>query len=476
MANVNLTIDGKSLSVPAGTTILAAAKENGIRIPTLCFMEQLDPHASCRMCVVEVEGARTFQHACAAKVREGMVVHTNTEAVRASRKMTLQLLLSDHSVDCHHCLRLGNSKCDDLDPYFCEMCFFCDCVKDGFCDLQALAREYGVDTLPFQQKHNTKVVDATTVIVRNPNKCVKCKRCIDVCGKVQTVYNLAAAGRGCEVSIGPAFGKCMAESECVGCGRCVEVCPTGAIYAEEHKDELVYYAHEDGTKTVAQISKELIPELEHVWKAQPGTVTLEQIAGSLKKIGIDHVVSAEFSEQAAQSRAESLLDEKLGGKPLILSNDPAAWKFLWKNFSQLSDHFAFYPSELELFGDAAREHFGADKVFAFGPIGPDAAETAENDDVDIAVNPRELYRIMVRTGSEPNPKRVSTPERVPMPAVSGKYGRLLEKAARSMDAEPETFTISVDGTVLRCALCHNLGQARMAIGEIAQYDVIRVIS
>ena len=476
MANVNLTIDGKNLSVPAGMTIIAAAKENGIHIPTLCFMEKLDPHASCRMCVVEVEGARTFQHACAAKVREGMVVHTNTEAVRASRKMTLQLLLSDHSVDCHHCLRLGNSKCEDLDPYFCEMCFFCDCVKDGFCDLQALAREYDVDVVPFTQKHNTKVVDATTVIVRNPNKCVKCKRCIDVCGKVQTVHNLAASGRGCEVSIGPAFGKCMAESDCVGCGRCVEVCPTGAIYAEEHKDELVYYAHEDGTKTVAQISEDLIPELERVWKAQPGTVTMEQIAGSLKKIGIDHVVSAGCAEQAAQSKAEALLDEKLGNGPVILSNDPAAWKFLWKNFSQLSDHFAFYPSELELFGTAAKEHFGADKVFAFGPIGPDAVETAENDYVDIAVNPRELYRIMVRTGSEPNPKRVSTPEQFPASPVSGKYGRLLEAVSRSMDAEPETFTLTVEGREVRCALCGNLGQARKAIAEPDPFDVIRVVS
>ena len=116
MANVNLTINGKALSVPAGTTILEAAKANDIYIPTLCFLKELDPHASCRMCVVEVEGARTFQHACAAKVREGMVVHTDTEAVRASRKLTLELLLSNHAVDCHHCLRIGSSRCDEDAP------------------------------------------------------------------------------------------------------------------------------------------------------------------------------------------------------------------------------------------------------------------------------------------------------------------------------------------------------------------------
>lgn len=476
MANVNLTIDGKAISVPAGTTILAAAKANDIYIPTLCFMEKLNPHASCRMCVVEVEGARTFQHACAAKVREGMVVRTNTEAVRKSRKLTLQLLLSDHSVDCHHCLRIGSSRCNDLDPKFCEMCFFCDCVKDGFCDLQRLAREYEVDVLPFEQKHNTHPIDATTVIVRNPNKCVKCKRCVDVCGKVQTVHNLAASGRGSEVIIGTAFAKPMSESACVGCGMCVEVCPTGAIYAMEHKDELVYFAHKDGVKTVAQLDAALIPELERVWKCASGTVTPEQVAGALKKIGVDHVVSSECAAQCAQAKAEALLDERLGeGKPLILSNDPAVWKFLWANFREKSDKFAFYPSELELFGEAAKKEFGADKVFAFGAIGPDAVEAEENDYVDIAVNPRELYRIMVRTGAEPNAKRTAAVERCPMPAVSGKYGKLLDKLTRNLDAEPETFTITADGREVRCALCRNLGQARKAV-TTGGFDVIRVVS
>ena len=177
------------------------------------------------------------------------------------------------------------------------------------------------------------------------------------------------------------------------------------------------------------------------------------------------------------AKAEALLDERLSeGKPLILSNDPAAWKFLWANFKEKSDRFAFYPSELELFGEAARKEYGADKVFAFTPIGSAAVEAEENDYVDIAVNPRELYRIMVRTGAEPNAKRVSTPERYPMPAVSGKYGRLLDKLTRNLDAEPEIVTITADGREVRCALCHNLGQARKALAAIEQYDVIRAIS
>ena len=470
MANVNVTIDGKALSVPAGTTILEAARSNGIHIPTLCFLKELEPHASCRMCVVEVEGARTFQHACAAKVREGMVIHTNTEAVYASRKLTLQLLLSNHAVDCHHCLRIGSSKCDDLDPRFCEMCFFCDCVKDGFCDLQALAREYKVDVLPFEQKHNTLPIDATTVIVRNPNKCIKCKRCVDVCGKVQTVHNLAASGRGCEVTIGPAFGKPMAESGCIGCGRCVEVCPTGAIFAREHKDELVYYAHRDGVKTAAMISADLLPELERVLKLDAGSVSLGEIAGALKKIGVDAVFDAAEAEAAAQAQAEALLEEKLaGGKPVILTDSFAAKAFLEEVFPDKKDSFLFYDSSLAVFGKAG-ENF--DKRFAFGAVGGDAAECEKTACVDLAVNPRELARIMIRTGAEPNPGRTADFESLDLPKASGKYAKLLDKAAWNMDREPEVFEL--DG--LKCAVCHNLGQARRLLQGTEAFHVIRVIA
>lgn len=476
MANVNITIDGKALSIPAGTSLLAAARANGIHIPTLCFMEKLESRASCRMCVVEVEGARTFQHACATKVRDGMVVHTDTEAVRASRKMTLELLLSNHPVDCHHCLRLGNSKCDDLDPRFCEMCFFCDCVKDGFCDLQALAREYKVDLLPFTQKHNTYPVDATTAIVRNPNKCVKCKRCVDVCGKVQTVHNLAASGRGCEVTVGPAFGKSMAESGCVGCGRCVEVCPTGAIFALEHKDELVYFAHKEGVKTVAQVSSELIPELERVLKLQPGTVTMEQLAGSLKKIGIDHVVDAADANEAANEIAEKLLAEKAAVSPMIITNSYAAQQFLKAEFPGLADAFCFYDSALSLFGKLAKEQFAQGdtpiKTFAFGPVGGDAAEAEKTGCVDIAVNARELARIMIRTGSEPNPKRTAEPETLLHEKADNSFAPLLKDAAWNMDSEAETFELNG----LKCAVCHNLGQARALLSQPEVYDIVRVIA
>ena len=472
MANVNLTIDGKAISVPAGTTILAAAKANDIYIPTLCFLEKLEPHASCRMCVVEVEGARTFQHACAAKVREGMVVHTNTEAVRASRKLTLQLLLSDHSVDCHHCLRIGSTRCADLDPKFCEWCFFCDCERDGFCDLQSLAREYEVDVLPFEQKHNQYPVDDSSVIVRNPNKCIKCKHCVDVCANVQTVHNLAASGRGSAVKIAPAFEKPMADSRCIGCARCVEVCPTGAIFVKEHKDELLDVTHTYGLKSVAMADAALIPELERIWPRQTAPVTLEQIVGALRKLGFKAVLNADDMRALAAAETEKRLDARLKKGSAIVADSLAAKKLLERDYPEYADRFVFMPSAAAVFGIFAKDALGADKTAVFGAVGPEASEVYETGCADFAMNARELYRTMVRTGAEPNPQRVSAPEAVEYDAPSGKYGKLLERVDWNRDADAERFELKVGRKTYQCAVCHNPAQLKAALDA----DIVRVIA
>ena len=472
MANVNLTIDGKAITVPAGTTILTAAKANDITIPTLCFLEKLEPHASCRMCVVEVEGARTFQHACAAKVREGMVVHTNTEAVRASRKLTLQLLLSDHSVDCHHCLRIGSTRCADLDPKFCEWCFFCDCERDGFCDLQSLAREYEVDVLPFEQKHNQYPVDDSSVIVRNPNKCIKCKHCVDVCANVQTVHNLAASGRGSAVKIAPAFEKPMADSRCIGCARCVEVCPTGAIFVKEHKDELLDVTHTYGLKSVAMADAALIPELERIWPRQTAPVTLEQIVGALRKLGFKAVLNADDMRALAAAETEKRLDQRLKKGPAIVADSLAAKKLLERDYKDYADRFVFMPSAAAVFGIFAKNALGADKTAVFGPIGPEASEVYETGCADFALNARELYRTMVRTGAEPNPQRAFAPDTVEYDAPSGKYGKLLERVDWNRDADAERFELKVGRKTYQCAVCHNPAQLKAALDA----DIVRVIA
>lgn len=472
MADVTITMDGRTLTVPSGSTILEAARANDIHIPTLCFLEKLDPRATCRMCVVEVEGARTFQHACAAKVRDGMVVHTDTEAVRASRKMTLQLLLSDHNVDCHHCMRIGSSRCDDLDPYFCEMCFFCDCERDGFCELQTLAREYGVDKMPFPQKHDQYPVDDSSVIVRNPNKCIKCKRCVDVCSKVQTVNNLAASGRGHGVLIGPAFGKNMADSSCIGCSRCVEVCPTGAIFAKERKDEMLDVTHTYGVKAVAMADAALIPEIERIWPKQHTPITLEQIAGALKKIGFKAVVNADDIRAIAAAETENLLDARLKKGPAIVIDSLAAKKLMERDYAQYEERFVFMPSAVSVFGRLAKETLGADRTAVFGTVGPEESEVYETGCADFAVNARELYRIMLRTGAEPNPQRASVPDAIEYEAPEGKYGKVLEAVLWNCDSDAERFEIKVGRKTYQCAVCHNPAQLKTVLDA----DIVRVIA
>lgn len=293
MANIHITIDDQQLEVAEGITILEAARGNGIHIPTLCFLKELDPRASCRICVVEVEGMRTFQPSCSTKVRDGMVVRTNTEAVRANRKLTLELIMAHHPVDCHHCLRIGSSKEQDLDPKFCEMCFFCDCVRDGICELQALNREYHVDNLPFALEGCRYEEDVSLhSIIRNSNKCVKCRRCVDVCNDVQNVHNLAMFSRGQDYRVTASMGKPMQESLCVRCGRCVDVCPTGALYMEESIDHMLSDAHTYGITTVGMVSASVLPELERLNHMEPGTLDIHRVIAGMKKIRlIDEDVS-----------------------------------------------------------------------------------------------------------------------------------------------------------------------------------------
>lgn len=488
MDTVSITINGKKYAVQKDSTILAASKENQIEIPTLCYFEKLEPRANCRMCVVEVEGMRTLQPACATRVREGMVIHTHSPKVMESRKLTLELMLSRHAVDCHHCLRLGNSHTDDLDPKFCEMCFFCDCVRDGFCELQALAREYKVDQLPFDiEDHLHDTDNSLDTVIRNPNKCIKCRRCVDVCGQVQSVHNLCVQNRGCEVKISVANGKTMAESQCIQCGKCVEVCPTGALYMQEHKDQAVYYAHQYDYATAMQVSEEAVRKLESIMKKKPGSISLHMMAGSFKKIGIDVVMSSAYADAVSKQQAEKLLDEKLGKAMVILTNSYAAKNYLEQFYSDLQDKFAFYDSSQEIFDKYMKESYAEAsgiepaqmKTMNFTDNNESAGEAKAESNVDIVVNAREVYRMFQRTGAEPNKKRKAKLHDGPAVAISTKYGSLLEKVSWNMEKEPKELELTIDDQSVSAVICSNLNQAHEVLEQVKSgmvtYDIIRIV-
>lgn len=492
MSTVKIVLDGKEYEVDKSSTILQAARANNICIPTLCTLKGLNPRANCRMCVVEVEGMRTLQPACATGVREGMVVRTMSDRVKASRRMTLELILADHAVDCHHCLRIGSSRCDSLDPEFCEMCFFCDCVRDGFCELQALAREYKVDQLPYEVEPDRHEIDASLgSVIRNANKCVKCRRCVDICDKVQQVHNLAVIGRSNGVRIGPAMGKTMQASECIRCGKCVEHCPTGALFMQEHKDEFVFYAHDYKTYTAMQIStaamEKLRFNLSRTAHPHSSEVSLEMLAGSLKKIGINAAYNEAEAAAAAKRQAAALLEQADFTKPVILTNSFAAKNFLAKRYAELESSFAFYPSAQEAFGRLAREAAKRDmkddqeqvKVFSFTFNNEDGAESLEEGFTDLTVNADELLRIFQRTGAEPNPQRTAPLASFGIDPADTPYKELLEDMAWSMEKEPKRMTVSVKGADRVAYICTNLGQADVLLSQVkagsCDADIIRII-
>ena len=226
MNMITLTIDGVSVTVPAGTTVLEAAKAAGIRIPTLCYLKGINEIGACRLCVVDT-GGRALAASCVLPAANGMVVKTNTPAVRAARKMNLELLLSNHNKSC------------------------LSCVRNTHCELQALCQEYGVtDENRFEGAMTPHTVDdLSPSIVRDNTKCVLCRRCVAVCHKVQNVGVIGPIKRGFNTQIACAWGDSLADTACINCGQCIAVCPTGALTEHDDTDK-VYAALADPTKHV----------------------------------------------------------------------------------------------------------------------------------------------------------------------------------------------------------------------------------
>lgn len=492
---VKITIDGKVLEVQEGMSILEAARANGIHIPTLCYLKELDPHASCRICVVEVEGARTLQPSCATKVREGMVVRTDTEEIRKNRKLTLEMIMAHHPADCHHCLRIGSSREEDLDPVFCEMCFWCDCVRDGICELQKLNREYHVDALPFDlEGYRYPLDDSLHSVVRNADKCIKCRRCVDVCNDIQKVHNLALFGRGQEYRVTAALNKPMAESPCVRCGRCVDVCPTGAVYMEENIDKMLFYAHSYQARTIGMVSSSLLSELEKMNNMQPGTLDIHKVIAGMKKLGVDQVISEEEAIGASRKAAEALIvnanantvaeantnADANANEPLIISNSFAVRNFVKSKFADLADKVTYYPSVQESFASIAKDladKLGYDtaklKTVVFTANNENGAQAKEIGAVEFSMNAREVYRTFLRTGVKLSLMQPIDALKMTVDPVCI-FGAATGPIEFNYGHEPEVMKIA--GKLV--AIAHNLGQTAKLLDEVragsSRYDIIRL--
>ena len=467
MKNVTLCIDGKSVSVPAGTTILAASKAAGIRIPTLCAYEGMGPHASCRLCIVQIKGEEKEKLACAVKVAEGMEVITDSTALFAQRKATLTEMFRQHTVDCHHCARVGGSRMEDLEPEICENCFYCDCQREGFCELQALAREFGISALPFEIHEYDFPVDASTeVIIRDPNKCVKCRRCVDVCKNTQAVGVLGPVKTENGQTVGVTTAASLAESACIRCGRCVDVCPTGAVYLKEHKDELPYYAHRRGTKTAALVDESVLPELSRLYG---GGITLGQLCAALRKIGVDAVFDAAELTPLLAAEAADMLSKREGGTAL-LALDSAAKAFLRQTCGDRSADFLFVESAQLRFAALTAGRY--DKVFRISGHNAWAEEVKTSGCADVFYNARELFRICKRTGANPTRLAEAPLDRLGVEASDTPYDVLLRDDRWQLGGKAEAVSVSAGEKMLHALICRNPAQLKAALDAGA--DVIKL--
>lgn len=342
---VHLTINSKEICVEPGITIFEAAKQNSITIPSLCNFEGVHSFGSCRICVVEVEGAKTLQASCVTPVAEGMVVHTNSKAVRDARKVIYELLLSDHDTDC----------------------LFCN--RNQHCELQRLGRQLGIDESRFEGERSERRIDASVSITRDLSKCVLCRRCVTVCNEIQQVGILNAQNRGFKTVIGPSFDLPIGSDSCSFCGQCTVVCPVGAL-KETDSTQAVWEALNDETKrVVVQVAPAVRVAIGESFGYPAGTRCTGKLASALKELGFDDVFDTNWAadltilEEGTEflDRAHKALTGKGAVLPMVTSCSPGWIKYIENHFPKSLDHLSTCKSPHTMLGAVVKSYY-ADKI------------------------------------------------------------------------------------------------------------------
>jgi len=393
MDMVNVFINGKEYSVPAGSTVLEAARYANIDIPTLCYLKDINEIGACRLCLVEVEGARGLVTACVYPVNEGMKIKTNSPKITASRKMNLQLLLSNHDRKC------------------------LSCVRSTSCELQKLANEYGVDECYFSgEKTEATFDDSSVAIIRDNSKCVLCRRCVAACAKMQGIGVIGANDRGFDTHIGSAYEVQLADTSCVNCGQCIVACPVGALYERDDTDK-VFEALADPTKHVAICTAPSVrATLGECFGYEPGTDVEGKMVAALKALGFDGVYDMNVTaDLTIMEEATEFLDRfKNGGKlPLITSCSPGWIKYCEHYFPDMTENLSSCKSPQQMFGALYKTYYcekngldPKDVVFVSAipctakkfEVQRDGQSAAGVPDVDVAITTREVGRMIEKAG------------------------------------------------------------------------------
>ncbi|MDX9794455.1 MAG: NADH-dependent [FeFe] hydrogenase, group A6 [Kiritimatiellia bacterium] len=396
---VNLTLNLQEIQVPEGTTILHAARQLGVKIPTLCNLENREAIGACRVCLVEVEGARTLMAACSTPVNEGMVVRTHSARARAARRQVVELLLSEHDGNCQTC-----DRGDD-------------------CELRALAAEMGIERVPFEGiKAHAKIDDSTPALIRDNAKCIKCRRCVTVCGEVQGVGALFPQGRGFQTVVGPAFTRDLDSVACVQCGQCAAICPVGAI-VEKNSIAEVWQALENPAKhVIVQTAPAIRAALGECFGYPPGTRVTGKMVAALRRLGFDGVFDTNFTadltimEEGTELLTrlkKALVDKESVALPMFTSCSPGWINFAEFYYPQFLPNLSTCKSPQQMFGAVAKSYY-AQKIgkrpedLVVVSVMPCTAKKYESQrpemnasgvqDVDYVLTTRELAKMIKEAG------------------------------------------------------------------------------
>ena len=497
MALVNIIIDGKAMQVEDNLTVLEAARLAKVNIPTLCYLKEINEIGACRICVVEVKGARALQAACVFPVSEGLEILTNSSKVREARKITLDLILSNHDRSCLTCKRNNN------------------------CELQTLSIDMGIEEIKFMPRKaeiKKEIDNLGASIVRDANKCVLCRRCVAVCKNVQTVAVIDTNERGIRTQVSPAFEMALSDTPCVNCGQCIAVCPVAAL-TEKDEIEKVWDAINDPEKyVIVQTAPAVRVAIGEEFGMPIGTRSTGKMVAGLKMLGFDKVFDTDTAADLTimEEGTELLNRIKNGGKlPLITSCSPGWIKFCEHNFPDMLDNLSSCKSPHEMFGAMLKTYFaekiGVDpsKIFVVSimPCTAKKFEAAREElagDVDVALTTREAARMMKQAGvkmNELDDAQFDDPmgEATGAAVIFGATGGVMEAAVRTvyeiLEGKPladinltavrgtqgiKEASLDVAGMTINVAIASGLANARSLMESVRdgekQYHFIEVMA